>query len=80
MHIPLPRLANTLRLLGLLWLVVWPLYCTFGENSFSSSVGNLGTLLATLLIPTALAFVFSWGLECLPTTAQDDADATEDGQ
>ena len=77
MQIPLRQLANGLRVLGLLWLVGWTLYVTFGDHSFALSVGDLTTILGTLLIPAALAFAVSWWLDRVHTRARDE-DATRD--
>ena len=71
MRIPSFRLPNVLRVLGVLWLIAWPLYFTLGNHSYSSPDGDLTTGLVMLLIPAALVFAAAWWLDRAPTSAQD---------
>jgi hypothetical protein len=67
----LHRLAFALRWFAVFWPVVWALYVTHSDNSYFSSMNGMIVTLATLLIPAALAYGLSWGLDRFPTPKRE---------
>lgn len=70
MNKALPRLAITLRWLSGLWIVGWSLYITLWDDARLSTVRGLTDGLAILLIPAAISFGLSCGLERIQQTDQ----------
>jgi len=67
----LHRLAFALRWLALFWPVGWALYVTLGANERLSAVDAMTATLAMLLIPAALFYGLSWGLDRFPTPKRE---------
>lgn len=60
-------LATSLRCSSALWLVGWALYVSYGDDRLTNSTAGMGTALAGLLIPVAIAIAVSWALDRYPT-------------
>lgn len=67
----LHSLAFALRWLALFWPVGWALFVTLGDNERLSAVDAMTANLALLLIPAALLYGLSWGLDRFPAPKRD---------
>lgn len=67
----LHSLAFALRWLALFWPVGWALFVTLGDNERLSAVDAMTANLAMLLIPAALFYGLSWGLDRFPAPKRD---------
>jgi hypothetical protein len=66
MDMRVTRLAVALRWLAGVWLVGWTVYVTIWDSARLGTLEGMTTALAALLIPAAMAWGLSWGLDRLP--------------